>query len=84
MPEAAHVAKMKKYLNFVGQSVDAEGAFLHAMRRAMTEAELFAVCDRHLLTEPAKHFSAEPYAGVIARPNCETPLQCCSLDTITA
>jgi hypothetical protein len=84
IPEKAHVAKMKKYLNFVGQSVDPTGAFLHDMRRAMTEAELFAVCDKHLLTEPAKLFSPEPYDGVIARPNCETPAESCSLDTITA
>jgi tRNA-dihydrouridine synthase len=84
VPEFAHVAKMKKYLNFVGQSVDPESAFLYDMRRAMTEAELFAVCDRHLLTEPEKHFATEPYAGDIARPNCETPLLGCSLDTITA
>jgi nifR3 family TIM-barrel protein len=84
VPEAAHVAKMKKYLNFVGQSVDAESSFLHDMRRAMTETDLFSVCDRHLLTEPNRHFSLEPYAGVIARPNCETPLQSCSLDTISA
>jgi tRNA-dihydrouridine synthase B len=84
IPEKAHVAKMKKYLNFVGQSVDAEGAFLHDMRRAVTEAELFAMCDRHLLAEPAKHFSLEPHPGVIARPNCETPIESCSLDTVTA
>jgi tRNA-dihydrouridine synthase B len=84
IPEAAHVAKMKKYLNFVGQGVDPEGRFLHDMRRAMTEAELFAVCDRHLLAEPAGLFADEPYAGVIARPNCETPVESCSLDTVTA
>ena len=84
IPETAHVAKMKKYLSFVGQSVDAEGKFLFDMRRAMTEAELFAVCDRHLLTEPTKPFASEPFAGVIARPNCETPIESCSLDTITA
>ncbi|HEX2861634.1 MAG TPA: tRNA-dihydrouridine synthase family protein, partial [Lacunisphaera sp.] len=84
IPESAHVAKMKKYLNFVGQSVDAEGRFLHDMRRAMTEAELFAVCDRHLLGEPTKPFVAEPYPGIIARPNCETPVESCSLDTVTA
>ena len=84
VPEAAHVAKMKKYLNFVGQGVDAEGKFLFDMRRAMTEGELFAVCDRHLLTEPARLFATEPYPGVIARPNCETPVESCSLDTITA
>lgn len=84
VPEAAHVAKMKKYLNFVGQGVDPEGRFLHDMRRAMTEAELFAVCDRHLLAEPARPFAPEPYPGVIARPNCETPVESCSLDTVTA
>ena len=84
IPETAHVAKMKKYLNFVGQSVDAEGRFLHDMRRAMTEAELFAVCDRHLLAEQAKLFATEPYPGIIARPNCETPVESCSLDTVTA
>jgi tRNA-dihydrouridine synthase len=79
VPERAHVAKMKKYLNFVGQSVDAAGAFLHAMRHAHTEAELFAVCDRHLLVEPTKPFAPEPYPGVIARPNCETPPEVCAL-----
>ncbi|HWA28455.1 MAG TPA: tRNA-dihydrouridine synthase family protein [Lacunisphaera sp.] len=84
IPEAAHVAKMKKYLNFVGQGVDPDGKFLFDMRRAMTEAELFAMCDRHLLAEPARPFADEPYAGVIARPNCETPVESCSLDTVTA
>jgi tRNA-dihydrouridine synthase B len=85
VPERAHVNKMKKYLNFVGQSVDPAGAFLHDMRRAETEAGLFAVCDRHLLADPGREFSPEPYPGVIARPNCETPdADGCSLDAITA
>lgn len=87
VPEVYHVNKMKKYLNFVGQSVDPTGAFLHDMRRTQTEAELFGVCDRHLLTEPNRVFAPEPYAGVIARPNCETPgavADGCSLETITA
>ncbi|HZP59383.1 MAG TPA: tRNA-dihydrouridine synthase family protein [Opitutaceae bacterium] len=86
IPERAHVAKMKKYLNFVGQGVDPAGAFLRDMRRAETEAQLFAVCDAHLLAEPAREFSPEPYPGVIARPNCETPAQAdgCSLETVTA
>ncbi len=87
IPEVCHVNKMKKYLNFVGQSVDPTGAFLYDMRRAQSEAELFAICDRHLLTEPAREFAPEPYAGVIARPNCETPTadaDGCSLETITA
>jgi tRNA-dihydrouridine synthase len=84
VPERAHVAKMKKYLNFVGQGVDSAGAFLHDMRRAATEAELFAVCDRHLLSAPGLPFADEPHPGIIARPNCETPLESCSLDTVTA
>ena len=87
LPEPLHVGKMKKYLNFVGQSVDPDGKFLHDMRRAGTEAELFAICDRHLLAEPSREFSPEPYPGVIARPNCETPSSSsggCSLENVTA
>ena len=87
IPERAHVNKMKKYLNFVGQGVDPAGAFLHAMRRTETAADLFAVCDRHLLAEPGQAFPPEPYPGVVARPNCESPPAAsdgCSLETITA
>ena len=73
-PEFARTGKLKKYLNFVAQSVDAGGLFLRAMRHAKTERELFAVCDEHLLREPAAPFAREPYPGVIARPNCELPL----------
>ena len=83
--ERAHVARMKKFLNFVGQSVDPEGRFLHDMRRAMTESELFAVCDRHLLARGDEPFADEPYPGVVARPNCETPdADGCSLESVTA
>jgi tRNA-dihydrouridine synthase len=73
-PEFARTGKLKKYLNFIAQSVDPDGAFLRAMRHARTESELFAVCDEHLLREPSKPFAAEPYPGVVARPNCELPL----------
>jgi tRNA-dihydrouridine synthase len=85
VPEGAHVNKMKKYLNFVGQGVDPRGEFLHDMRRAQTEAELFRVCDRHLV-DRAGAFSPEPHPGVIARPNCETPEEAdgCSLESVTA
>ncbi|MBS0662314.1 MAG: tRNA-dihydrouridine synthase family protein [Verrucomicrobia bacterium] len=87
LAERLHVNKMKKYLNFVGQSVDPAGAFLHDMRRTETEAALFAVCDRHLLAEPDREFAPAPFPGVVARPNCETPSapsDGCSLETITA
>jgi tRNA-dihydrouridine synthase B len=82
-----HVNKMKKYLNFVGQGVDPTGAFLHDMRRTESEPDFFAVCDRHLLSEPNREFAPEPYPGVIARPNCETPAATadgCSLETVVA
>ena len=87
LPERLHVNKMKKYLNFVGQGVDPEGHFLHDMRRTESAADLFAVCDRHLLAEPSRPFASEPYPGVIARPNCETPsgdADGCSLESVTA
>jgi len=84
-PELAHVNKMKKYLNFVGQSVDETGAFLYDMRRVTTHKELISVCAKHLLEKKDKVFSLEPYPGVIARPNCEAPTSdSCSLDSITA
>jgi hypothetical protein len=69
--ELGHVAKMKRYLNFIGTSIDANGAFLHAMRRTRTEAELFSSCDRYLLAEPAHLYSVEPFPGVLARPKSE-------------
>jgi len=84
VPGRLQVARMKKYLNFVGQSVDPAGAFLHDMRRAQTEAELFLVCDRHLLADPARPFPLEPYPGVLARPNREASFETCSLDTVPA
>jgi len=89
IPERPRVGKMKKYLNFIGQGVDAAGAFLRDMRRAQTAAELFAVCDEHLLRREDEDawFADEPYTGVIARPNCETPsddADACSLDSVTA
>jgi hypothetical protein len=46
--ESAQVQKMKKYLNFVGLGVDAEGKFLHQIRRVSTGSEFFAVCEEFL------------------------------------
>ena len=76
VPERYQVSRMKKYLNFVGQGVDPRGDFLRDMRRAETEAGLFGVCDRHMLSPPDAPFAAEPYPGVVARPNCESPDAC--------
>jgi tRNA-dihydrouridine synthase len=69
------VSYLKKFLNFVGQGVDAQGDFLKAMRRAKTEAEMFTVCQQHLLAggRAEQAFADEAYPGVVARPNQELP-----------
>ena len=72
VPEKARVSYMKMYLNYIGQSVDAAGAFLKNMRLSQTEAELFGVCDRYLLSNPDQEFASEPYPKLTARPSCET------------
>ena len=71
IPEYAHVSRMKKFLNFVGQGVDPAGLFLHEMRRTHTASDLFEVCDRHLLDPGNPWFADEPFPGVIARPSRE-------------
>lgn len=70
-PERTQVNKMKKYLNFVGQGVDPDGAFLHEMRRAQTKEVLFDICERHMPDGEQRLFADEPYEGIVARPNCE-------------
>jgi tRNA-dihydrouridine synthase B len=46
--ESAQVQKMKKYLNYLGLAVDADGKFLHQIRRVSTRAEFFRVCETFL------------------------------------
>jgi tRNA-dihydrouridine synthase B len=56
--ESAQVQKMKKYMNYLGVGVDAEGGFLHQIRRVATRADFFAACrefldhDRPMPLEP--------------------------------
>ena len=76
-----HINHLKKFLNFVGLSVDTDGQFLHDMRRAKiqrrTRCHLRSTSHRQ---RPGKraHFPDEPIKGLVARPNCETA-QGCSL-----
>jgi tRNA-dihydrouridine synthase B len=58
--EVAHVQKMKKYMNFLGLGVDAEGRFLHDIRRARTESEFFTICEAHL--DHDQPMPLEPFA----------------------
>ena len=46
--EAKQVARMKKFLNFVGLGVDSRGNFLHQMRRSRTRDELFSICSEFM------------------------------------
>jgi len=75
-----HINHLKKFLNFVGLSVDSDGQFLHDMRRTRSKSDLDAICDRHLIENGRADeiFPAEPIKGLVARPNCETA-QGCSL-----
>jgi tRNA-dihydrouridine synthase len=45
--ESAQVQRMKKFMNFIGEGVNAK--FLHDIRRVTTTAEFWRVCDEHLL-----------------------------------
>jgi tRNA-dihydrouridine synthase B len=69
--DKSRISHLKMYLNYIGQGVDPGGVFLRDMRKAQTEAELFGVCDRQLLTYPDRLFAASPYQGLWARPKAE-------------
>ena len=73
-----HINHMKKFLNFVGLSVDKEGKFLHDMRRAKSKMDLDVICDRHLIDggRAEQSYPDEPIRGLVARPNCETHSGC--------
>lgn len=57
--ESSQVAKMKKYLGFLGLGVEPTGVFLHDIRRVTTEAEFFRVCAAHL--EHDEPMALEPF-----------------------
>jgi nifR3 family TIM-barrel protein len=64
MQEIHRVSKIKKYLHFIAQGVDPEGAFLDQIKRVQTEKEFFQICDRFLNSDEL--FTDEPTsAGLI-------------------
>ncbi|HNX04360.1 MAG TPA: tRNA-dihydrouridine synthase family protein [Opitutales bacterium] len=75
LAERLHVPRMKKLLNFIGLGVDPGGGFLRAMRVTSTAAELFEVCDAHMLRNglSSSPFATDAHPGLIARPNAEGP-----------
>ena len=68
------VARIKKFLNFVGLSVCPEGKFLHSMRRAENSDDLFTICRHFMISEgrAEKLMPLEPYSNLVARPSQET------------
>lgn len=60
IPEAVHVQKMKKYLNYIGVGIEPSGGFLHKIRRVTSQREFFAVCEAFL--DHDEPMPLEPYA----------------------
>jgi tRNA-dihydrouridine synthase len=83
VPERARVGYLKLFLNYVGQNIDADGAFLRQMRLAQNPQELFAVCDRILLQEPEHPIALSPYLNHISR-HQESDCQTSSCEPIAA
>jgi nifR3 family TIM-barrel protein len=46
--EPAQVQRLKKFMNFIGEGMEPAGPFLHDIRRAVTRADFFRVCETFL------------------------------------
>ena len=64
MPARSRIGYLKRFLNYIALSVDAEGDFLRLMRRTQTEVELLNLCDRVFLTDMTKTLALTPFLGV--------------------
>ena len=65
--ETARVQRMKKFMNYLGEGVDAQ--FLHQIRRAQTQAEFFQVCVSFL--DHDQPMKLEPADGPVVREGLE-------------
>jgi tRNA-dihydrouridine synthase len=84
VPERARVGYLKLFLNYVGQNIDADGAFLRQMRLAQNAQALFAVCDRILLQDPQHSIALSPYLSLVSRHPQEIGCQTSSCEPIAA
>ena len=50
MREGGHVGKLKKYLGYIAPGLGGNDAFWTELKPVLSLRELFAVCDRHLLS----------------------------------
>jgi hypothetical protein len=78
VPEAKQVARMKKFLNFVGLGVDPRERFLHQMRRSRTKDELFSICSRFMREEGR---GATPFHDQVPLPGTGVPSSASSLSS---
>ena len=66
-PERAQCERMKKFMNYIGEGVDAQ--FLHQIRRTETAADFFRICreflehDRPMLLRPPETTTAKGFAA---------------------
>jgi tRNA-dihydrouridine synthase B len=66
-PERAQCERMKKFMNYIGEGVDAQ--FLHQIRRTETAADFFRICrefldhDRPLALIPPENTTAKGFAA---------------------
>ena len=72
------ISYLKKFLNFIGTSVDQEGDFLKQARRCQDKFELDTLCDTYLIKNgnAEKDYPLEPISKLVARPNCEVKNTC--------
>ena len=77
MTDEKHVARLKKFLNYIGLSVDLKGEFLFQMRRTRTRSELDRVCRYFLLNDGRSDqpMHLEPISNMAFRPS-ETGTAC--------
>src|ERR1019366_2656285 len=74
--ESARVAKMKKYMNYLGVGVEPDGQFLYQIRRVTTKSDFFRVCEEFLNHD--QPLPLEPFlfalkdADVMAGERCQT------------
>ena len=77
MTDEKQVARLKKFLNYIGLSVDLKGEFLFQMRRTRTRSELDRVCRCFLLNDGKSDqpMHLEPLSNMAYRPS-ETGTAC--------
>lgn len=73
-PDRLWNGRMKKFINFIGTSIEPNGHFLYEMRRSRTTLDLLKVCDKYMVSRGRSTlpYPEEPYPGLVARPNCES------------